>query len=280
MRRTIVAALIAMAGGSAVAQDGPVQITGWNSEPAARQGAVPLPVLAPGESPYGPVVRPTTRIMGPPKRFLRLTGPATVVDGVVGEDGVLASVPVVHAVTGHMRVAPERVGGVFSGLPAMHAGPVYAVQLEGKMIWCAPRRSVNKKGEPYWSSDCFVPHLISSSLYQHGVATGLYVTRLPVQMGGGVVRAPQIREQPVDFGTPLRLAYVLGKLSKRHASIRLEVQAEGAPAVVWNTGAFWGADGSAVLKVLDGEVRLIREGADAVRVETIRPPSLAAESPF
>lgn len=279
MRRTIVAALIAGACSPAAAQDSQVRITGWAGEPAAPQASRPPPlVLAPGESAYGPVVRPTTRVTGMPKRFRRLTGPTTVAGGVVGKDGVLASVPIAHAVTGHMPVAPERVGGVFSGLGPMQAGPVYAVQLEGKMIWCAPRRSVSKKGQPYWSSDCFVPHPFLSSFYQHGVATGLYVTRL--QVGDGAVRSPQVREQPVDFGIPMRMAYVLGKLSKRHADVRLEVQAEGVPAVVWNTGAFWGADGSAALKVLDGEVRLIREGADAVRVETIRPPSLAAESPF
>ncbi|MDP3746064.1 MAG: hypothetical protein Q8Q88_03345 [Phenylobacterium sp.] len=285
MRRWALAAAIAAIGGAACAQ-GPVRITGWApAEPAQAAPSASLaspPMLPAGESPYGDVVppppRPTTTL---PKQWLRLTGEPTVVTGLVAAGQPIVTVPVAHVVTGHLTSSPDRYGGWMSGLRIFEPGPVYGVQLEGRLAWCLPKRHASKRGGFTWSADCFVRHPFRPDLYMHGHGEGgLYVVR--ALRSEGTVYPPRVKEGPVDFGAPLRLAYVLDHWTKREARIRVEVMSEGAPSVIWRTSAFPDPDGSAVLKVLDGEVRLTPDGGDpkSARIEVIRPPSGKGLSPF
>lgn len=288
MRKLVLGTILSFAAGVAAAQG--VTITGWAAPgmapPPAPTSPAPVPTaelpswaVTVTEPPPAAAPAPAPLATGAaPRRWLRLSGAPSVVEGSVIEGQELAGAPVLPVVTGQMRVAPSRLGGVLSGITKLQPGPVYAVRLGGKVTWCAPQRGAGKDGRGYWWADCFHPDTLwGPHIYTHARGEGLFVTRAKVSQNG--VTAPAITEGPVDFGVPIRLAYVLGKQGKRDVELRIEIQAEASKSVFWTTSRRWAEDGTAQLEVFDGEIRLVREGPKAVRVEVIKAPSAQATSP-
>ncbi len=242
-------------------------------------------MLAEGDSPYGEVAaRPTLAVTSEaPKHWLRLTGEPVLATSEVAKGQAVLTIPAAHAVTGRLLASPQRVGGVFSGLKIVPAGAaVYAVPLGGKTSWCAPARHPLKKGGAGWSADCFVQHFLWSGIYTHTKSgTGLFAMKAVGSRTASVL-TPQVREGPVDFGVPIRIAYTFQGWSKQQALLRLEVQSEGEPAIVRQFGLMRAADGSAFADLLGGRLRIAPAGHDlkSARIEVVTAPSNSAQSPI
>lgn len=288
----LVAACITSLGGAALAQDaaGVVTITGWGSStplPVATPAPPPAatwtqPSIVADGHPASDAVAPRAEQSGDPKHWTRLAAEPVVSATEVRAGEALLTFQVAHLYTGHLVAEPDRVAGALSGVRIIPAGsPVYGLPLNGEFSWCAPRK-VALKGGSRWDADCFVPHWLYPGLYSHGSSTGQGLLVASARGNGGAIRTPVVRTGPVDFGEYPSLYYRFGGWEKRSVRIKLDAGGNRHTKPIDYIWAPREPDGSAVLKVLDGELRLVPagEGLKSVRIEVIRPPSRQASSPL
>ncbi|NEX93179.1 hypothetical protein [Caulobacter sp. 17J65-9] len=252
--RTIVIAAALLAASAAAAQEAPA--------PMADPKAPVPPELMEALVPAGP---PEAVSVGPITRGARLV-----------------VMPVRHGITGVLKedaVSLRR----FSEPKILPAGSkMFGVPMSGgygapaQVLWCAPERAVNRKGEPHWTGVC-----IWGSVWIETWAS-LFVTYIAFdQHAPGVQKRPQIDRQPVDFGAPMDLVFTFTEWDKTDADVFVSVQFEGGSASLGNHSVKREADGTAHLKLFGGEL-LLKPGSDRRHavVEVIKPMSQPAVVEF
>lgn len=282
MKASVLAAALAAAAGSGALAQEQVKITGWASQQAGGETPPPTPWNALPIEPAQAAAPPEPKVSGKPKQWTRLAGAPVVAQGELRVGEPILTLPVAHLYTGRLAAEPDRFAGVFSGIRVIPAGsPVYALPLGGELSWCAPRKRTGKDGSTRWDADCFVPHVIYPGLYSYASGTGNGLLVGQAKPNGGAIYTPPIRQEPVDFGEYPKLYYRFNGWDKKSASLRIDAGNHiGRP--IDYVRASRGPDGSAILKVLDGELRLVPagKGGKSVIVEVIRPPSGQAASPL
>lgn len=220
-------------------------------------------------------------------RTLVFTGEApTSASGVVAPEGMIASVPVRHAITGVLsRAVATRGWGPRNELPA--GSPVFAVTMaprkggDEQTLWCAPLQEATKRG-PQWVSVCLMP----AGADRARASRRTYDALLPYQITQANWQGAdtfEVRPASVDVvGTPVRLAYRFGGWTKSEAKVTALATWEGDSSFVATTRVPVGPDGAARLYALGAEYVLRRTPADAkaATVEVVGQAAVPPAWPF
>lgn len=152
-------------------------------------------------------------------------GPIEIHRGTAVVGDILATAPARHGLTGRLR-SPLTFRGYSAGQPPLPAGtPVYAVRLNGgKLSWCAPYQGRSPRTRrPRWEANCAVPSL---GYVAHGqaFAHGMLVERVRFV---GHAQEADVSIEPVDFGVPMRIIYVLDGWRRGKPLIRGYAEIDG-----------------------------------------------------
>lgn len=206
---------------------------------------------------------------------LTVTGPAVVADGEVGKGEDLVRFPVAFNRTGKLTT-PLNASPKTGRIPKLEAGqPMYGLRFMGPptfsgpkelLVWCTFRPDVTKPIRPGMEFIC-LPNGMWQDVFRP------FPRELKANRGQLYVGPPQVELGPVDFGSPLTASFRLREFDAKDVDIDLMLKIGEETYFVTQYHVRKRTDGSVVLNVLGGQIRLTQVGTDRkrARVEVLSP---------
>lgn len=210
-------------------------------------------------------------------------GEPAVAGGEIGKGGAILTVPVRFSFTGVLEAPVTPVGWFVKDEPLPAGQPMFAM-IYGRMwrpdadavvVWCTHRKAPSKSEPNRWKTICLPKTQVGTYLWTEPFT--LLPFRLSSDRSDNSVRPPTVKAGPADFGVPMIFSYRLLEFDAKDADINLYLSVDGYETWIGQTNLPRQADGSVVMPILGGAVRLVPTGKKTARAEVIAP--LSASSP-
>ena len=208
-------------------------------------------------------------------------GEAVVNTGEIGKTDPIVSIPVRYSFTGVLE-EPVRNIALLSGTEPLPAGqPMFAVIManqrgETVRFWCTHRLRPLKNMPKARTTIC-LPQLPNGA-YLWTIEGSLLPSYLTLNRSNGA-SPPKVKLGPADFGSQMTLSYRLVEFDAKDVDIDLYLSIDGYETGVGQIHLTRQPDGSALLPLMGGVIRLTQDGKDrkSARAEVLAP--LSATSP-
>lgn len=205
----------------------------------------------------------------------RAPGDSQFASGPVAKDAMLFSIPVRHMRAGVLT--NEVRGNRGPGRPTVVAAgtPVYAVALNSsrgpQRVWCTPKTPAEVEDDKRGAT-C----LVGAGGNEVRIADGLgklLATGVDFRGFGAPVAAPMIDERLVDFGVPMMLGLQFEGWRGSRLEANLVFKAGDETARIRELSFERAADGSVLLDVVGGRVRVAPTAGGGAEVTVLSAPA-------